>query len=85
VEEKRLDETGTRYLMNIEFQDNIMETRIKVSEYMFYEDQQRDLCFVNDFTWKRDAMITIIAVIPNMETWSHYFLDHLSGMKSLSK
>jgi hypothetical protein len=80
AEEKRLGDTGTRYLMNVEFEDNIMETKIKVSEYMFYENQNRRLCFVDDFTWKRDAIVTIIAVIPNMETWSHYFMDHLSGV-----
>ncbi|XP_028398529.1 N-acetyl-beta-glucosaminyl-glycoprotein 4-beta-N-acetylgalactosaminyltransferase 1-like [Dendronephthya gigantea] len=82
AEEKSLGEIGTRYLMNLEFQDNIMETRIRVSEYIFYENEKSDLCFVDDFTWKRDAMVIIIAVIPTMETWSHYFMDHLSVMTS---
>lgn len=82
AEEKRLGEKGTRYLMNIAFLDNIMETRVRVSEYMFYENLKSDLCFADDFTWKRDAMVTIIAVIPDMDIWSHYFMDHLSGMES---
>ena len=57
----------------------MMDTRVRVSEYLFYEYAKRQLCVISDFKWRRDAMVTIVAVIREMETWSHYFVDHLSG------
>ena len=58
----------------------MMDMGFRVSEYLFYDNKERELCIINDFKWRRDAMVTIVAVIREMESWSLYFMDQLSGM-----
>lgn len=81
-EERTIDSEERRFLLNLEFKDNLMDMRVRISEYLFYAGDKRELCTINKFKWRRDAMVTIIAVIRKMDSWSHHFMDHLSEMTS---
>ena len=78
------NETATRYLLNVQFHDNMMDINVRVSEYLFYDDQRMQLCTMNAFKWKRDSTVTIVTVLREMGSWSHFFIDHLYGTNYIS-
>jgi hypothetical protein len=71
---------GDRFFLELVLQRRHDQTLLRVSEFLYRNKSQSDLCILENLSWTSKVWINVILNVKNQAEWVIYFIEDMSRL-----